>query len=221
MASVKAPTRVDRVYGELRGDILGGRQEPGSRLPFAELASRYRASMGVIREALTRLQGEGLVEAEPQSGFRVISVSPQSLRDLTEARRAIEILVLRSAVENGDLAWESALLAAHHTLARTPPQADEDADRLGDRWFAAHAEFHRVLLAGCPNPVMLGVALSLRDAAQLYHRLSVSYDRTNRDVAGEHQAITDAALARDADTAAELLRVHIQRTTDILLAHGV
>jgi DNA-binding GntR family transcriptional regulator len=220
MTTPKAPTRVDRVYSELRADILAGRQHPGSRLPFADLATRYQASMGVIREALTRLQGEGLIESEPQSGFRVVAVSAEALQHLTEARCAIETLVLRKAIERGDLAWESEVLATHHRLDRTPMLAPDGTGRLSDEWATAHAAFHLALLAGCPNPVLLGTAASLRDSAELYQRLSVPEDVSERDIPAEHRAIMEAALAHDADTAAQLLAQHIQRTTDILLHTG-
>jgi len=220
MARASQPNRVDRVYAALRSDILGGRQQPGSRLPFADLSTRYEASMGVVREALTRLQGEGLVESEPQFGFRVVSVSAGNLRNLTEARCAIETLVFRSSIRHGDLAWESAVLAAHHTLDRTPQMEADDPKRLSDDWSAAHAAFHLALLAGCPNPILLGTAVSLRDSAELYQRLSVPEDVTKLDIPAEHRAILDAALAHDEDKAAELLAMHIQRTTDILLHVG-
>ena len=220
MARTSVPTRVDRVYGALRADILGGRQRPGSRLLFADLSARYEASIGVVREALTRLQGEGLVESEPQLGFTVVAVSAENLRHLTEARCAIEALVLRSSIEHGDLAWESALLAAHHRLDRTPQMELDDPGRVSDDWSAAHAAFHLALLAGSPNPVLLGSAVSLRDSAELYQRLSVPEDKSSRDIPAEHRAILKAALAHDADTAAALLCSHIQRTTDILLHTG-
>lgn len=220
MARTSTPTRVDRVYAALRSDILGGRQKPGSRLPFADLSARYEASMGVVREALTRLQGEGLVESEPQVGFTVVAISADNLRHLTEARCAIEGLVLRGSIEHGDLAWESDLLAAHHRLDRTPHIAADGTGRLSDEWAAAHAAFHLALLAGAPNPVLLGTAVSLRDSAELYQRLSVPEDNSHRDIPAEHRAILNAALAHAADTAVELLCSHIQRTTDILLHTG-
>jgi DNA-binding GntR family transcriptional regulator len=150
----------------------------------------------------------------------VVSVSADNLRNLTEARCAIETLVFRSSIRHGDLAWESAVVAAHHTLDRTPHMEADDPKRLSDDWSAAHAAFHLALLAGCPNPILLGTAVSHRDSAELYQRLSVPEDVTKRDIPAEHRAILDAALAHDEDKAAELLAMHIQRTTDILLHVG-
>src|SRR5438270_5360420 len=72
---VEARTRADRIYRQLRSDILTGRLSPGQRLPFAELCQHYDVSIGVLREVLPRLTEQGLVSAEPQIGFRVMSVS--------------------------------------------------------------------------------------------------------------------------------------------------
>jgi DNA-binding GntR family transcriptional regulator len=219
MSRAGTPTRAERVYAELRGDILAGRQLPGRRLPFAELSERYGASMGVVREALTRLTAEGLVESEPQYGFRVQRISTDDLRHLTEARSAIETLVLRMAIEHGGVAWESEVLAAHHRLERTPVMCADDRGRLSDEWAIAHAEYHNALLDGCPNPRLRTVAGSLRDAAELYRRWSLPLGGEDRDVPGEHRAILDAALAHDLDTATAIYTRHIQHTTNVLLAH--
>jgi DNA-binding GntR family transcriptional regulator len=209
-----------RVYAELRADILGGRQRPGARLPFAELTARYGASMGVVREALSRLAAEGLVESEPQFGFRVVPLSIADLQHLTAARAAIETLVLGQAVEHGGVSWEADVLAAHHRLERTLQRAEDDPSRLSDAWTVAHAAYHHALLAGCPNPRLLAIADSLRDSAELYRRWSVPLAHGHRDIAGEHRAILDAVLAHDPDAATAALAAHIQRTTNVLLEHA-
>lgn len=207
---------MDRAYNGLRAEILAGRRAPGAKLQFAEISAQYRASIGVMREALTRLQGEGLVDSEPQAGFRVISISRQALQDLTEARLAIEILVLRKSMACGDIKFESQLLATHHELDRTVERAPDERDRLTDEWVAAHASFHRVLLAGCPNTVLTALAGAMRDSAELYRQWSVPA-AVLRDIKGEHRAILNAVLAHDVESAVDLLGRHIQSTTDILL----
>ena len=115
-----APTRTEQVYARMRSDILAGHLTPGAKLPFAELVARYGGSTSVIREGLTRLVEQGLVQAEPQHGFRVVPLSISDLDDLTTARCELEGLVLRLSIAAGDLEWESAIVAAHHTLERTP-----------------------------------------------------------------------------------------------------
>ncbi len=224
-------TRAEDVFTRLRSDILAGVLPPGLRLRYGELCGRYGASMGVLREALLRLAEQGLTRGEQQQGFQVTPLSRTDLQDLSDAREEIEGAALRRAVADGDLAWESRVLAAHHRLERTPLQSREesqdarersDADgsrRVNADWAEVHACFHRTLLEGCANVRLKTVAESLRDAAELYRHLAFSLGHDDdRDVAAEHAAIMGAALQRDAELAAALLRAHIRRTTAALLA---
>lgn len=209
-------TRADEVYRRLRSEILAGRLAAGARLPFAELSQRYDTSTGVLREALPRLVEQGLVVSKPQIGFRVVSVSAEDLRQLTEARVVIESLALRQSVQQGDLAWESDILAAHHTMRRLPMLTDDQG--VSEAWLEAHAVFHSTLLAACPNTRLTKIADMLRDSAEIYRCWSAQYGQEqDRDVAAEHQRILDAALAGNADEAAAALSEHIELTTEILL----
>ncbi|MEV0579368.1 MULTISPECIES: GntR family transcriptional regulator [unclassified Streptomyces] len=214
MAGEKA-TRGGVVYAQIREDIFQGVFEPGQRLRLVELSQRFSVSQSVVREALTRLSEQGLVHAAPQQGFSVVTVSLADLNELTEARVEIETLVLRRSMERGGIKWESSVVAAHHHLAGTAGVRDDGT--LNSDWFPVHERFHQTLLEGCGNARLLAAALSLRDAATLYRRWSwpVGHD-TERDVAGEHQALVDAVLAKDADAAVELLARHIDRTSEAL-----
>ena len=204
-----AITRTEQVYAQLRADILSGRVLPGTKLRFAELTERYDCSTSVVREGLTRLAEQGLVQAEPQHGFRVMPVSADDLEDLTTAR-----CVLRMSIESGDIAWESEVVAAHHALDRTPMETAGDPALMTEDWTLAHSRFHTALLAACRNQRLRMMALSLRDAAELYRRWSrpVGHD-DRRDVRGEHRALVDAALGGDATEAVRLLEEHLRRTT--------
>ncbi|MDF2825402.1 MAG: csiR 1 [Mycobacterium sp.] len=215
----RPPTRATKtgVFDELRSDILAGRLEPGSKLPFAALVTRFGCSVGAIREALQRLAEQGLVISEWQQGFRVTDISPEDLADLTDARCEIEVLALRYAINNSDVEWEARAVSAHHILDRTPMYDDDDPARFSERWVEAHATFHDALLLGCPNRRIRTVALSLRESAELYRRWSAPLHDRERDIAAEHRAIIDAVVARDVDLASGLLCTHIRRTTDKLL----
>ncbi len=215
------PTRGERVYDALRADILAGRMAPGQRLRFAALCERYDSSMGLLREALSRLEEQGLVRSERQQGYRVTPLSAEDLRHLTEARCEIEPLVLRHSIDQGDLSWESQLIAAHHTLARTPQYSDIDAGLLTEEWVAAHAAFHTAAMDGADNPRLLAIALGLRDAAELYRCWSGPLgEDTERDTAAEHRALLEATIDRDPERASTILIQHIRRTSDVLLANA-
>lgn len=216
MPSSGSTTRVDLVYRRLRSDILNGRLEAGSRLGIESLSARYGVSGGVLREALPRLVGQGLAVSLPQQGFRVISVSAEDLRHLTEARVAIETQVLRQSVESGSVGWEAQLLASHHNLRRTP-YATGDGD-ISEDWTDAHMSFHRALLAGCANPRLVAIADMLRETACVYQCWSRRPgDDRNRDIAAEHAELCDLALERDAAGAVAALARHIELTTQLIL----
>jgi DNA-binding GntR family transcriptional regulator len=220
VAEPQFPTRVERVYAELRADILAGRCEPGTKLLIKKVTDDHRASVGVVREAISRLVAEGLVESMPQQGFRVKPVSIADLQHLTEARNEVEAIVIRLAVEHGDLSWEARVVAAHHQLQRTPQMDAADPQRIADDWARAHQMFHQALLEGCPNPRLVTIAESLRDSAELYRRWSVPLGSTERDIAAEHQDLVDAVCARDADAAVRGLRYHIGQTAEQLFMSG-
>ncbi|WP_225830118.1 GntR family transcriptional regulator [Streptomyces sp. NK08204] len=212
-------TLSDDVRTRLRADILSGRLLPGCRLKFPVLSTRYEASVSVLREALVRLTEQGLVRSEPHQGFVVTPLSREQLWELTEARVELETLVLRRSVVEGDLAWESRLVAAHHTLERIPYTTEDDDQLVDDSWANAHAAFHEALLAGCSNQRLLRIALGLRDEAELYRRWSQPLgDEPGRNLAGEHRALLEAALARDPDASAAALCAHVRHTTELLLA---
>jgi DNA-binding GntR family transcriptional regulator len=214
-------TRTEQVYDELRRELLdlNGQYGPGQRLKLLALAERFDASLSVIREALTRLAEQGLLVATPQRGFSVREVSEADLTDLTRVRVQVESLALRQAFENGDVAWEAAVVAAHHTLQRTPVATP--TGEFNEGWSAAHRTFHETLLAGCGSPRLEGIVISLRDSAELYRRWywALTHDHA-RDIAGEHRRLRDLAVTRDPDPAVAVLTEHIERAPRELIAYA-
>lgn len=217
--TTEADTRSNAVFDRLRADLLAGHLEPGSKLKLAVLGARYSASLSVVREALSRLDEQGLVIAHPQRGFSVLALSPEDLTDLTDTRIDIETLAARRSAQRGDLAWETRLVAAHHTLARTAVATAEG--EINEAWLSAHRRFHQALIAGCGSPRLQGIATALRDTAELYRiwSRSLAHD-DDRDIAAEHSRMTELAIARDADGLAAALAAHIQQTTDVLLRYA-
>jgi len=204
-------------YERLRADLLACRILPGERLITRDLCERFSVSLGAVREALARLTSEGLVTAEPQRGFRAVPISPADLSDLTLARVELETLCLRRAITHGDVAWETRLVAAAHHLSRTPPLAPDGPPRSNEAWTEAHAAFHAALVAGCGSYWLQHLQSLLYAQSERYRRLSVPFERGARNVQQEHQAILEATLARDVDTAVQLLAEHLEKTTRILL----
>ncbi|MEU8132291.1 GntR family transcriptional regulator [Streptodolium elevatio] len=217
-----APSRTVAVQTELRARVLAGRFAPGARLSPRALADDFGVSLSVVREALSRLAEQGLVVAAPQLGFSVVSLDVADLIDLTKVRVLIEGAALREAVEHADVEYESLVVGAHHRLTRTPFLSDLATLTVTEEWAAAHAIFHDALISASPSPRLRSMAASLRDRAELYRRWSgpLAAEAATRDVACEHRAMMDAALAHDADRAVALLADHINLTTDLLLAYA-
>jgi DNA-binding GntR family transcriptional regulator len=212
-------TRADDVQEHLRAEILGGRRTPGERLKFPELCEQHEVSVGVIREALTRLADQGIVRAQPHQGYIVTPLTHKELGELTVARMELESLVFRLSVLEGDMSWEAGMVAAHHVLERAPFAAEGEPSQLSEEWSQAHAAFHVALLAGCGNRRLQEMAWKLREEAELYRRWSVSLGQEpTRDIAGEHRRLLDAALARQPQLAAERLTDHISHTARLLIS---
>ncbi|MFF3276994.1 GntR family transcriptional regulator [Streptomyces chrestomyceticus] len=201
----------EQVYAHLRDAIMRGDHAPGDPLKPQDLARELSVSLAVVREALVRVVGDGLADRLPNRGFAVPAFSDRRWQELAEARRTVEPAVLRLSVERGDLDWESRVRAAHHRLARTPAYVPEEGEYYSAAWSEAHRVFHRTLLEGCGNSALLETFDRMWTASELARRWS-AYRNPGRNGAEEHRRLEEAALARDADTAAEVLAHHLSQT---------
>lgn len=207
-------------FDRLRSDVLGGDLRPSERLRIQHLCDRYEVGATVVREALSRLVTEGLVESEDQRGFCVAPVSRSELLDLTQTRLQVEQIAIRMAIEKGDIEWETGVLASFHRLSRTPAPSVEPTS--AGAWKAAHRQFHFALVGGCGSAWTLRLCAMLYDQTERYRSLSGrTPGNKTRDVLKEHRQILDAVVSRDADRACALVARHFQRTTDIILAAGI
>ncbi len=207
----------ERVYNQLREDILSGRLTAGSRLPFARLHERYDAGTGTLREALARLVSDNLVVGEGQKGFSVSPISREDLEDITRLRCTLEAGALRDAIRRGDHAWEARVLAATHRLSRYHQGVRKGPPLLAPEGAALHRSFHLVLFEACGSRWQRRVIEQLYDHSERYRRLSSIRQSPDRDSDAEHRAIADEVLARRPAAAATLLVQHIERTTHELV----
>ena len=215
MAKTAGRSLVVDAYEQLREEILTGTFVPGQRLLLNELAASRGVSLGVIREAVTRLASEELLESSPQHGFHVRRLSLEDLEDLTWLRVRLETLALREAIAHGTLAWEAELVAAHHALARTPMW--RDGETANPEWMSAHRAFHAALAAGAGRRRLQDVRQQLFDASELYRYWAGAVGGVSpAELLASHAAILEATLARDADRAAALLEEHLSRTAEHL-----
>ncbi len=205
------------VYDSLRDAILNGRLAPDERLKPVELSAQFQVSLGVAREALGLLAAHELIRIDRNRAFHVTPLSLDALENLTFIRKLNEGAALRLSIEQGGVSWESEILAAHHRMASQPMYRVGDSTSRNEDWARAHLAFHDALISACGNSRLLGICRRLSDAAELYRAWSGPGTREiNRDVAGEHRGLLDAALAHDADLAVSLFEAHLDRTKAIL-----
>ncbi len=217
-ASGAAPTLSGAVLEDLRRDILECRWSPGAKLRFEALRAHYAVGISPLREALSRLAVEGLVVGFDRRGFRVAPVSLDDLDEITDLRCELEGLALRWSIERGDDAWESAVVAAFHHLSRVNSELPGRVPRLSDDWEGRHTAFHQAMAAACGSARLMQLRAQLFNQTNRYRRLVVAYSKVPRDDRGEHRALMDAALARDAERAVALIHKHIRHTADLVRA---
>lgn len=204
---------------KIRIDIVRGILKPGEKLRIQTLCERYGINASAIREALSRLVTDDLVEAVDQRGFRVYPISRQDLLDLTQTRIDIESQALTKAIERGDAEWEAQLLAAYHRLSKcAPPRLDTLHANAPGSWEVLHRQFHETLLLGCGSRWLISICRALHEKSDRYRSLSEGYTQpSQRDALAEHRQLLDAALIRNAALARSHLADHFTRTTQIIL----
>ncbi len=195
-----------RAYLTLRKEIITGRIPPGERLKIDALKEALDTGASPVREALSLLTSDQLVDRLDQRGFRVATTSRAQFQEILDLRCNLEVLALKDSLAKAGAEWEDALVLAHHHMNR--------ADRLDmDTFEERHKGFHMALLEACASPILLRMCGQLYDLNVRYRYLagqSKSYAR--RDVEAEHQAILDAAVSRDFETTPARLLDHYQKT---------
>jgi DNA-binding GntR family transcriptional regulator len=193
-------TATDFVLDTIRTEILGGRHAPGSTLRQEELAERLGVSRMPVREALKRLEAEGLVDVLPSRRVRVAPLSPGEVQDVYDLRAALEPLAIRLAVPR--------LRSAHlRDAAHALQEADEEGD--ATTFGARNTRFHLALMEPCERPRLLSMVTSLLDVSDRYQRAALHDDAHNELVRDEHHRLLTAAREGDAEAAAQAAAQHV------------
>ncbi|WP_165443235.1 GntR family transcriptional regulator [Acinetobacter ihumii] len=219
MMTSKTLSQTEIVYRSIRDDILSCKLAPGSKLKINELCEKYAASLGAVREALSRLCSEELIISEAQKGFRVSPISTKDLQDLANTRIHIESLCLEQAINKGDLSWESNIVASLHRLNHLPERQANAPELTDNVWEEAHNAFHNALIASCDSYWLQHIRKILSVQNERYRRLSAVLDQHDRDLKQEHQHIANAVLERNIKMAQQYIGDHILTTTQIVLGN--
>lgn len=204
-------TVVSLIASSLRRDIAFGELCPDTRLKIEELRGRYGGSSHSMREALTLLSSEGIVEANAQRGFRVASATEDDLRDITRLRAEIECLGLEWSLQNGDVTWEGQVIAAHHALNRAQKNVFASPKDEALAWDEANRLFHISMIAACNSPRLVTMQKQLYDQSRSFRLAALWEGQIDFDLVAENQRkLVDAILARDIEKSANYLRIDIE-----------
>jgi DNA-binding GntR family transcriptional regulator len=199
-------SRVDHVTAALRDAILDGRLAPGRRISQAGIAHAVGTSRVPVREALRRLETEGLVTLVPRSGAWVAKLSFEEYTELYTIREWLEPPALAASVPglaDEAIAELGALVAGMEAAAGSTA------------WLDLDRRFHLLSYAGAPLPRLRHMIEGFWNTTQQYRRAHLAYLTSSRDltlVHAEHRLLHAAIVRRDAEGAEQVLRSHIRRT---------
>ena len=199
----------EAVYEKLRDDIFAFRLLPGDRFAENDVAERLQVSRTPVREALMRLQSEGLVRGYFRNGWEVVPIDFSRFAALYDLREMIELHAVRRicAASAASNPARAALLEEAGAVWRVAP-----AERLSDGLAVAALDerFHLALVAAAGNPETDAVYRQVTDHIRIMRRLDFAYGDCIGDTYDEHIAILDAIAAGDAAHAGALAERHIQ-----------
>lgn len=207
-ASVRPASMPEVVYEQLREEILAGRFRPGEKIPQEEVAKRFGFSRVPVREALRRLESEGLVLLRPQRGYVVASLDLAQIEEIFDIRMMLEeragyLATLARTPE--DVAAVEAILDA---MAQMPVRSVEDIPA----WSAYNLKFHSRLFLSSRRMHLCRLAATLRDSVEPYIRIDAANSGRIEAADVDHAAMLDAFREGNAERVAALSREHCEST---------
>lgn len=202
-AGIERHTIVDRAVNAIREKILDGEYAEGAPLRQDAVAAALGVSRIPVREALRKLDAEGLVTFSPHRGAVVSTLSLEEIKEGCELRAMLEGDLIRRAVPR--------LTSDILDRAEAILDAYDIAFEAGDvgKWGALNWRFHSTLLGPARRPLTMSVLLNLHNQTDRYTRMQLALTHGESRAAEEHRAIAGAAREGDVERAYDLLTEHI------------
>ena len=212
MSLAEKTTRAGDAYQCLKQEIRENRIPPGFQSPEPELAERFGVSRATLREALIRLQAEGLVELIPRRGARVLPIRADDMKEIYEILSSLEPDAAASLAASKPSAQD---LLPLEQAAEDMEAALEGGDL--DRWAKADDRFHLTLLDLHGNRRLKGFVMALNDQVHRARMITLRLRDLPKASNEEHRVILDTLLQGDAEAARQAFRVHRQRAASELV----
>lgn len=201
----------DVIFETLRKAIISGDIKPGERLMEVSLAEQMGVSRTPVREAIRRLEAEGLVTMVPRKGTHVSELSSKDIIDVLEVRGVLDKLATKLAAKRIQPQQIRALESIHKQFVSCIEKENfENAVR-------KDIEFHDAIYAASGNSRLIGVLASLREHIFRFRVLYLRDLNIAEHVEQEHQQILDALKEGNAELASELSEKHIRNQMDSII----
>ena len=208
----KGPSLVDRAYREIKRRILDNFYKANLQVLEQDLALQLGMSRTPVREAVIRLEKEGLVEVLPRRGVRVLPISPDDMREIYEVLNCLEAQAAQRLAERKPSRTDVApLIEAVEDMERSLDAGDLDA------WANADDRFHRGLLELSGNKRLAAMALTVFDQAHRVRMTTLRMRPPPQQSNEDHRALLDAILAGDGPRAHQVHYQHRHRAMLMLL----
>lgn len=206
MESVNRPKSLTELVTEqLRDGIVNGDLDLGARMSEARIAKELNVSRTPVREAINRLDMEGLVTIEPQRGTFVFCLEPSELAKLCDARVCLETTALTEAIRQQPEALTDALQACTEAMTEARAKGDDSA------YLALDTQFHQHFFDCADNRFLNDAFQTIAPKmAALRTRLGRHPEHMAKSYR-EHLEILDAVRSRNTEQALDILRSHIDR----------
>jgi len=202
----------ETAYRSLKKEIMENRMPPGFQAFEQDLATMQNMSRTPVREALIRLQNEGLIELKPRRGMRVLPLRPSDMREIYEVLNAIECEAVSIIASRKPKLKEIAPLD-RAAAAMEKAMADDDLDA----WAAANTKFHKSLLRLCKNKRLMNIGLNFMDQEHRLTRVTLLLRKKPVQSTSEHRDHVNALLKGDAVMARKIYRQHRERALEELM----
>lgn len=211
----KPTSLTNQTYQRIYDMIIQGDLKPGYKLKIDDLRETLGTGASPVREALSLLTSDQLVERIDQRGFRVTNISGANFDELFKTRCWLEEIALRQSMKAKDHHWEEQLVLAHHRLNREP-RIIGDNGLHNPVWEKKHKDFHMAMFAACGSSILINICDQLYDQNIRYRYAAGAITYPTRDVTHEHDSIVEHILNHDADSAVKELVSHYAKTGDYL-----
>jgi len=198
-----------RTYDELKNLILTGRLRPAERLAESRLAEQLGVSRTPLREALMKLEKEGLVVGQRNVGYSVADVNLDSVGDMLAVRGALDVLAIETAcVTATEEDFQRVRDIVTEMDALKTPAVNSPADAA--RYLELGLLIHKVIVQMTRNEALIAMTNQIYEKLQLALLLEVLWTDIDDSGLEEHKAIAQALFARDPVAAAQAARMHVQ-----------